>query len=1269
MGVYKRGAYSRGVHKSTLINNRLFSKIAIGLIYFFAMLLVGCSGNSENNRVSGTEERSPGDADSASYANSIVIDSDGDGVINAYDFAYDDPNLVVNGSGSETNPYVIRNIYQLQALAGFDHQGIALNKSLYTSNNWLYGESWKEQLSKSYTLSNDLDASISSKWLRSTSDTDDDLLGANNQSLPDFYIGFIPIGSCGEQSREEAERRLCESNTTQPFTGSFNGNSFLITGLVMSYPRESGVALFSSLAPGASITSIGLTLLNISAENGNEIGGLVANNQGRIDNSFVNGMVIGGNDVGGLTGVNLGEISNSYAAGMVTGAEDVGGLVGANFQEIIASHAANYVVGSDKTGGLVGVNYKNASITSSYAVGQVVASTQVGGLAGENSGSILSSYGSAEVVASEEVGGLVGNSKGSITASYSTGNVEGELSIGGLVGSAKGYVARSFSRGNVTGAENVGGLIGLYSSRQDIHATYSVGEVKIRKSSNARGRGKPIRIETTGGLVGRSIHVISSTSYWDKRTSKRDYSAALPFRRGLFSKQLKGCGLNGKRLRGSAKSLDCADVFPASSWEHVAVEGGNVVGWNLEHAEDYPQLLAHDASGSNILPSAACVGERRTGNLSILAENRSYNSESLFRGECSTALYLSQGVAGIDVGKIIVAYNQFSRFSSYQPFSYLMTSQSVNQFGERSNNDLFVIDERSGLISMARNTNVYDIGTHNLEIRAMLDGEASYDFKFSVVVRPGIPRYLFYYLDSDGDGEINLLDSDEDGDGIIDSADACNIDRLNVAVNWNSNELTDEDGDGCRDFDEDTDDDGDGLIEIGTANELEQIHNDFEDVGSDNSVSNLVNVLSGRRGCGTITAINDVNTDAINTSACQGYELVADISLDGYDWQPIGSCVGEAICSKSFNLIFEGNGWTISNLTIANADWDYEEMPDYAESYGIGLFASVRPPAVFRNINFDGGNISSYGHGVGLLAGYAFGNYTGGVAMINISASNSTILGFENAGGLIGYSNYLVVESSYADDILVGGESYLGGILGDGKNGKIVRSFTSNVSIKGSIVMGGLAGSAKYSNIALSYAEGNSIAGDRAVGGLVGDVRFSNITSSYVVNSSLKVADGAIGGLAAWGEGAHVSSSYAAVTMINGSGDRNDKGGLITGGLVTEGLIVGGLIAKLDDFNSFTIDVNNIIFINSYWDNTTIGIVTRFEANPTSDGEAKATYELQGQTDFVGIYAAWGNIWCDANSGDYTTDSNSPLAIPANRAWQLGSATQYPTLTCTPDFP
>ena len=1261
MGVYKGGVHSRGVHKSwhrsTLINNRLFSKIAIGLIYSFTTLLVSCSGNSENNKVSGTEERSPGTADSLAYvANSIVIDSDGDGVINAYDFAYDNSNLVASGSGSEANPYMIRNIYQLQALAGFDHQGITLNKSLYTSNNWLYGESWEEQLSKSYALSNDLDASISTKWLRLPSGTTGNLLDASNQPLQDFYIGFIPIGSCGLGAGRE--KHLCESNTTQPFTGNFNGNSFLITGLVMSYPRKSGVALFSALAPGASITSIGLTLLNISAENGNEIGGLVANNQGRIDNSFVNGMVVGGNDVGGLMGVNLGEVINSYASGMVSGAEGVGGLVGANFQEIIGSYAANYVVASDKTGGLVGVNYKDASITSSYAVGQVAASTQVGGLVGENRGSILSSYGSAEVMASQEVGGLAGNSKGSITASYSTGNVEGELSIGGLVGSAKGYVARSFSRGNVTGAENVGGLIGLYNSRQDIHATYSVGEVKVRKRSNARGRGKPIRIETTGGLVGRSIHVISSTSYWDKRTSKRNYSAALPFRRGLFSKQLKGCGLNGKRLRGSAKSLDCADVFPASSWEHVAVEGGNVVGWDIENAEDYPQLLAHDANGSNILPTAACVGERRTGNLSILAENRSYSSESLFRGECSTALYLSQGVVGTDVGRIIVAYNQFSRFSSYQPFSYLMTSQSVNQFGERSNNDLFVIDERSGLISMARDANVYDIGTHNLEIRAILDGEASYDFKFLVVVRPGIPRYLFYYLDSDGDGEINLLDSDEDGDGIIDSADACNIDRLNVAVNWNSNELSDEDGDGCRDFDEDEDDDGNGLIEIGTANELEQIHNDFEDVGSDNSVSNLVNVLSGRRGCGATTAINDVNTDAINTSACQGYELVANISLDGYDWQPIGSCVDGAICSKSFNLIFEGNGWTISNLTIANLDWDYEERPDYAESYGIGLFASARPPAVFRNINFDGGSISSYGHGVGLLAGYAFGNYTSGVTMINVSASNSKILGFQNVGSLIGYSNYLVVESSYADNILVGGESYLGGILGDGKNGKIMRSFASNVSMKGSIVMGGLAGSAKYSNIILSYAEGNSIAGDYAVGGLVGDVRFSNITSSYVVNSSLKVAGGAVGGavggLAAWGEGAYVSSFYAAVTMINGNGDRND---------------VGGLIAKFDDFNPLTNDVNNIIFINSYWDNTTIGIATRFEANPTGDGEAKATYELQGQTDFAGIYAAWGNIWCDANSGDYTTDSNSPLAIPANRAWKLGSATQYPTLNCTPDFP
>ena len=60
--------------------------------------------------------------------------------------------------------------------------------------------------------------------------------------------------------------------------------------------------------------------------------------------------------------------------------------------------------------------------------------------------------------------------------------------------------------------------------------------------------------------------------------------------------------------------------------------------------------------------------------------------------------------------------------------------------------------------------------------------------------------------DLDTDGQCNVGDTDDDGDGVLDAADTCAL----GATGWTSGVTTDYDGDGCRDSDEDTDDDNDG---------------------------------------------------------------------------------------------------------------------------------------------------------------------------------------------------------------------------------------------------------------------------------------------------------------------------------------------------------------------------------------------------------------------------------------------------------------------------
>ena len=66
-------------------------------------------------------------------------------------------------------------------------------------------------------------------------------------------------------------------------------------------------------------------------------------------------------------------------------------------------------------------------------------------------------------------------------------------------------------------------------------------------------------------------------------------------------------------------------------------------------------------------------------------------------------------------------------------------------------------------------------------------------------------------INKDGDGRVDSVDEDDDGDGLDDSSDQCRVGE----TDWMSNRSTDHDGDGCRDASsEDNDDDNDEVDDI-----------------------------------------------------------------------------------------------------------------------------------------------------------------------------------------------------------------------------------------------------------------------------------------------------------------------------------------------------------------------------------------------------------------------------------------------------------------------
>ena len=322
--------------------------------------------------------------------------------------------------------------------------------------------------------------------------------------------------------------------------------------------------------------------------------------------------------------------------------------------------------------------------------------------------------------------------------------------------------------------------------------------------------------------------------------------------------------------------------------------------------------------------------------------------------------------------------------------------------------------------------------------------------------------------DSDGDGTLDFNDNDNDNDGVPDIIDACN--EPGGLTNWNSNAMTDIDGDGCRDSDEDVDDDGDGLIEIRSAGEFNQIRYNLLGDSFKSSDSDAGN----RTGCGG----NNVIT------SCNGYELMSDISLSKFtNWQPFGECTTDTnnaavICktgSTFFNSIFDGNGHEISGLTITAGG-----------SFGkaAGLFATMSSSAEVRNIHISSASVNYNGY-TGLLVGYA----NGGI-ITDSSVTGQVTSTSKRIGGLVGYMEDAVIMSSQVTITgAINGDANVGGLVGYMINGRIMDSFTTGTITGTGNNVGGLVGYSSASIISGSYTTDGTVMGSTGsfdVGGFGG---------------------------------------------------------------------------------------------------------------------------------------------------------------------------------------
>ncbi len=314
-------------------------------------------------------------------------------------------------------------------------------------------------------------------------------------------------------------------------------------------------------------------------------------------------------------------------------------------------------------------------------------------------------------------------------------------------------------------------------------------------------------------------------------------------------------------------------------------------------------------------------------------------------------------------------------------------------------------------------------------------------------------------------------------------------------------------------------------------------------------------------------AINSVD-DLQNIAANKSYILETDLDLADVEWTPIGDF------NQPYLGVFDGNGHTISNLTITDKDTYYAGLFGYVqgEIKNLNLFDV--------NIDFTSDFLTYVGGAVGYLEGdIANVNVTGS---INVKNSFSTVY----AGLLAGLTQANlpdnVTEENFQpnviDDCVTNVDitvdslnyAYVGGLIGMGYNSTVTNNKAdTQLDVTGKnypVYVGGLFGHffgglvAQYyqndtsHNMDVSYNLAKatitvpaSPAG-ASIGGLFGYVDFANLTDNAVsvtmddIASSDLSAGGLVGEL--WNSSVENSVVFLDVTVASGTATDQNIGSI-----------------------------------------------------------------------------------------------------------------------------
>ena len=334
------------------------------------------------------------------------------------------------GDGTSSNPYIIRNIYQMDLMRKYSGKAFKLACNLDISP-------------AEYNKVQDTNGSWSPIGTSISSETFD----GNGFSVSGIYIN--------------------SSSDSKGLFGSFNGtikNIGITNGYVKGNNNVGSLCGYSYTVQNSYNT--GVVIANGFS------GGVAGTNYSMLENSYNTGSITGTNQqVGGVVGFGESSMMNNYNIGSVKAVTVVGGVVGVSSSGTITNNYNTGAVFAGSTAGGV-IGYNESTLSNCFNTGDVNCANTAGGIAASSSVSLSNCYNTGIVSGSDFIGGITGQLiSGTISSSYNTGAVSGNDRVGGVAG--------SLNSGTISNTYYYGCGQGVGSGSQDGTTPF----VKMNKSS------------------------------------------------------------------------------------------------------------------------------------------------------------------------------------------------------------------------------------------------------------------------------------------------------------------------------------------------------------------------------------------------------------------------------------------------------------------------------------------------------------------------------------------------------------------------------------------------------------------------------------------------------------------------------------------------------------------------------------------------------------------------------------------------------------------